>query len=315
LINYFVYMPAPKYPLPSYLAGTTSQDHYNKWLDRKALALFLRDKRRKRPYALAATRQLYKQKLHDTVMANASVDPFTGDALRWDLIHKWDPKKNKGHGNFKKEFYMLPTVDHRYPDGNVIDFEICSWLINSCKSDQTPEEFITMCRTIVAYRKLHPSSLSLHPFPGRDPQFYFLPPFLEGICTEAVYRKWLHARAHQLYMRDRNQGRPYALAASNALYQHVIHSAACAAGLLDPYTGERMRWDLISTWKSTKGKDFSDAYDKEYYLLPTVDHVDPFGDKLEFEICSWRINACKSGLTPEEFVEVCKKVTERRAVR
>jgi hypothetical protein len=112
----------------------------------------------------------------------------------------------------------------------------------------------------------------------------------------------------------RNQGRPYALAGSNALYQYVIHSAACAAGLYDPYTGERMKWELIGTWDSTKGKNQSDAYDKEYYLLPTVDHVDPFGDKLEFEICSWRINCCKSGLTPDDFVEVCRRVAERRTV-
>jgi hypothetical protein len=42
--------------------------------------------------------------------------------------------------------------------------------------------------------------------------------------------------------------------------------------------------------------------------MPTVDHVDPV---LEFQICSWRINECKSGLTPQEFTDLCKKVTLR----
>jgi hypothetical protein len=41
--------------------------------------------------------------------------------------------------------------------------------------------------------------------------------------------------------------------------------------------------------------------------MPTVDHIDPFADTLELEICSWRINECKSGLTPQEFIDVCGK--------
>ena len=61
---------------------------------------------------------------------------------------------------------------------------------------------------------------------------------------------------------------------------------------------------------------------KSLYLMPTVDHVDPlalakrFGEArsasvLEFQICSWRINECKSGLTPEEFVGLCRRVAAR----
>jgi hypothetical protein len=301
----------PKFPVPAPIAGTTSQIDYDKWLNQKSWSLLSRDKRRNRPYAMTATRQVYKQKIHEAAATgNAIVDPYTGDTLRWDLLHKWDPKKDKGHKNFEKAFYRLPSVDHRYPDSDTLDLEICSWLINSCKSDQSPEDFVKMCRTIVEYRSTR--NHSGHPFlPGRSPQIYFLPPFLEGICTEAVYRKWLFKRAHQLYVRDCKEGRPYALAASNALYQMAIHAAVLAAGLYDPFTGERMKWELLGTWDSSKGKSQSDAYDSAYCLMPTVDHIDPFGDKLEFEICSWRINCCKSGLTPDEFVEVCRKVATR----
>ena len=63
------------------------------------------------------------------------------------------PAKDIGHKNFEKEFYLLPTVDHRYPDSDTLDLEICSWLINSCKSDQTPDEFVEVCRRVAGYRR------------------------------------------------------------------------------------------------------------------------------------------------------------------
>jgi hypothetical protein len=86
-------MPAsPKYPLPSYLTGTTNQHDYDKWLDQKSWSILQKDRRRKRACAINATRRMYKQEIHDEVVKGALTDPFTGEALRWDLIHKWDPK-------------------------------------------------------------------------------------------------------------------------------------------------------------------------------------------------------------------------------
>jgi hypothetical protein len=38
------------------------------------------------------------------------------------------------------------------PFGTVPGFEICSWLVNRCKSDMTPEEFVALSRKIVAFR-------------------------------------------------------------------------------------------------------------------------------------------------------------------
>ena len=96
-------------------------------------------------------------------------------------------------------------------------------------------------------------------------------------------------------------------------YKKGIYTAAMNAGLFDPYTGERMAWEKIKTWDSTKGKDWPDDLIKSFYLMPTVDHVDPSASVLEFQICSWRINECKSGLTPQEFIEVCRKVDSRHS--
>lgn len=304
---------APKYPLPQFLAGTTTQGDYDKWLSIKAFTLFRADKRRERPCALGGSISGYKKRIHDAVVSGGIVDPFTGDTLRWDLIHKWNDLQNKGRGNFMKEFSLLPTVDHKDPEAKEIEFEICSWLINGCKSDQTPQEFVETCRKIVLYR--HVQKLAEHTASadalGGHIKIYVPPEFLTGICTQKMYEKWLDAHAESLYVRDRNQHRPYALTSSKALYKMAIHHAVCASGPCDPYTGDRMKWELMGTWDIIKGHGQPESYKKEYYLLPTIDHVNPWADVLEFEICSWRINCCKGDLTPDEFVEVCRRVGER----
>jgi hypothetical protein len=303
----------PLYPLPPMLQGTVTQADYNTWVLRKARELFSKDLKRNRAYALAGSRKKYRDEIHGAVMENGITDPFSGDKLKWDLILKWDDSKDKGHQNFVKKFYLLPTADHKDPYGKDLDFEICSWLINSCKNDQTPEEFIKMCADIVKHRRSKSAANStghhLSDGPLSVPQVFFLPPFLNGICTEAVYRKWLDRHAGTIYLRDRKQRRPYALSGSKGLYKKAIHAAVNASGLCDPFTGETMKWEIIGTWDPAKIKDQPDGF-KKFYLLPTVDHVNPYADILEFEICSWRINCCKSGLTPNEFVEVCRKVVE-----
>jgi hypothetical protein len=347
-----------KFPLPSYLQGTTtSQATYNKWLVRKSNTLHANDLLRKRPYALNGSAHLYAQLINDSVIANGLTDPFTGDRLHWDQILTWDDTKDKGHNNIVREFFLLPTVDHKYPYGETLEFEICSWLINSCKNDQTPEEFIAMCRMVWDFRSGAPptgvggpknilllkeqketmatprSRRRIHPpiksgafcvvgkyptaknnaTPGpfsHNPKRYFLPDFLIAICTEAAYLKWLDSHAENLYRRDLKQGRPYAMNGSKVFYKRAIHAAALACGLYDPFTGERMKWESIGTWDPIKIKYQPDGF-KKFYLLPTVDHIDPYANDLQFEICTWRINSCKVGLTPDEFGDVCRRVTER----
>jgi hypothetical protein len=300
------------YPVPQLIHGQTSQNVYNAWVQERGDTLLYRDKERGRPYALDGTSQLYKDLINNAVVIGGNLDPFTGDALRWSQIETWDPKKDIGHDNFMKQFSLMPTVDHKDPYGSVIDFEICSWLINSCKNDQTPEEFIYMCTMISKYRKIGSKMARSRNIEG-CPKVYFLPAFLNGICTEAVYLKWLDKRAEQLYVRDRDQRRPYGLAGSKESYKRAIHAAVSACGLYDPYTGERMKWELLGTWETDSPGSGSVARYREYYLLPTVDHCDPYSDALVLEICSWRINCCKAGLTPDEFVGVCQRVVSHCA--
>ena len=46
----------------------------------------------------------------------------------------------------------MPTVDYITPD--VLDFEICAWLTNDCKTDLSPDEFVEFCRKVVKYRAI-----------------------------------------------------------------------------------------------------------------------------------------------------------------
>jgi hypothetical protein len=54
---------------------------------------------------------------------------------------------------------------------------------------------------------------------------------------------------------------------------------------------------------------------KDFALLPTVDHVDPDGIALKFEICGLLVNTCKSSFTPDEFVAICASVAAHCGAR
>jgi|WetSurMetagenome_2_1015567.scaffolds.fasta_scaffold92801_3 hypothetical protein len=137
---------------------------------------------------------------------------------------------------------------------------------------------------------------------------YQLPAFLEGQCTHAVYFKWLTNKADTLLKRDRKHGKPYAMDITKSMYKEKIHKAVVDSGQYDPYTGDLLKWELISTWDTSHEQP--GGYKKQFSLMPTVDHIDP--DMLEFEICSWQTNDCKAGLNPGEFVALCKKIANYR---
>jgi hypothetical protein len=59
----------------------------------------------------------------------------------------------------------------------------------------------------------------------------------------------------------------------------------------------------VGKWQSKVSKV------RDFALLPSVDHKNPQALELDFEICSWQINTCKTYLTPEEFIELCAKVS------
>jgi len=138
-----------KYPLPSFLEGRCTPSAYYKWLHGKARTILRRDKKRKKPYALVATRAVYKEKIHKAVTDGGQYDPYTGEPLAWKLISKWDSRSDHPDG-YKKKFALLPTVDHITPD--VLEFEICSWKINDAKCDLTPTEFMELCKKVVKFK-------------------------------------------------------------------------------------------------------------------------------------------------------------------
>ena len=80
-----------------------------------------------------------------------------------------------------------------------------------------------------------------------------LPLFLVGICTVAQFRLWLTRRAYELRRRDIKFKRPFPSQYSTLDYHQKIYAAVLACGLKRPYTGELLRWDLISTWDSSAG--------------------------------------------------------------
>ena len=150
-----------------------------------------------------------------------------------------------------------------------------------------------------------------HPKPKPRPFIYPLPSFLAGRVTQKQYSRWLEGRASWLYSRDKKRGKAYALKGTRSLYKSLIHFAVVDTGGFDPFTGDRLAWELIGTWTNTNIEErLPDSYGEKYALMPTVDHTDP--DVLEFEICSWKVNDAKGDMTPEEFVELCRCVANHR---
>lgn len=295
-------LPKPfPYSVPEVLQNQISALTYRQWLNVKASSLRKRDLRTHKPFANATPRNVYMQKLNSAVIATGLFDPYTGDALRWDLIGTWDPATAKGNAGYKREYDRLPTADHVNPDANGLEFEICSWMSNTAKTFLAPRQFVALCAQITAYRSKQTVRKT-----GTTP-VYRLPVFLSGICAPAVYRKWLDTRAKQEYKRDVALKRPCAAAGSKSLYKQAIHDAVVAGKAIDPFTGCALRWDLIETWGNAAPKDRANR-EKEFSLLPTVDHTDPSSPVIGFEICSWLVNDSKGNLSAKEYVDYCGRV-------
>jgi hypothetical protein len=300
--------PHPQYSLPPSLQGKITQSDYCNWLENKSKGLYKRDLARNKPYACSGSIQFYKQKISEAVCENCLTDPFTGEEIRWDLVSAYDPTRIIPEKDYLRQFYLMPSVDHSDPESDTLTFEICTFIINLCKTDQSPSEFVALCSRIISYRsRSHPASLS----PGvinTLPSPYIPPPFLQGLCTPATYRKWIDEKAEALFVRDRKLQRAYALNSSKAVYKNTIHRAVLSNGACDPYIGAVMDWRLICTWNDSKAKQDNQNFKKTFSLLPTVDHTDPNASDLDFEICSWLVNDCKSCLNAQEFLDLCARV-------
>lgn len=138
------------YDLPPFLDGIVDRDTYVRWLRRKAAAHLERDRNRGNAVADGAS---YRLGIHGAVLRSQGKDEYTGRELRWDLISQYDNDKAAANRRqYKREFYDLPTVDHVGDGLGEADFAICSWQVNDAKHDQTLDEFVEMCRCIVAFK-------------------------------------------------------------------------------------------------------------------------------------------------------------------
>jgi hypothetical protein len=142
-----------KYQLPEFLASEVSQAQYERWLHQKAVAHVRRDRKRGNK---AATIGGYKVAIHKAVEDSEGRDAYTGERLDWTLISQYDNDKSKsGRREYKARFALLPSVDHATHGTGPADFKICAWRTNDAKSDLSYQQFVDLCRKVVAAANEH----------------------------------------------------------------------------------------------------------------------------------------------------------------
>ncbi|HAS4580096.1 TPA: hypothetical protein I6876_003388 [Vibrio cholerae] len=133
------------------MADLIDQSVYERWLHRKALAHVKRDRARGNA---TATNEEYKIAIHQAVCESDGKDAYTNEELDWSLLSKYDNEQSKKHGrHYKKQFALLPSVDHVGDGTGSADFKICSWRTNDAKNDMSYSEFVELCRKVVAASK------------------------------------------------------------------------------------------------------------------------------------------------------------------
>ncbi len=138
-----------KYVRPPFLPPEVTQASYLRWLSRKSIAHVRRDKRRGN---IKAVNEAYKMAIHQAVIDSTGKDHYTGEPLNWTLLSRYNNDESKEkRRHYKASFALLPTVDHVGDGLGVAEFKICGWRTNDAKNDLTHEEFIELCRRVIAY--------------------------------------------------------------------------------------------------------------------------------------------------------------------
>ena len=128
-----------------------SDGKYSELIQRKAVAVTRRDKRRGGKYSVNEAIEAIHQAFHRC----NGFDPYVGSKLDPELLGTYSNERSKERGAaYKREMAMLPTVDH-VTAKPVPDFEIVSWQTNDAKGDMPPEEFIAYCRRVVQIADQH----------------------------------------------------------------------------------------------------------------------------------------------------------------
>jgi hypothetical protein len=138
-----------KYQLPDFLSSVLSQQGYERWLRRKAIAHVRRDKKRGNIAALA---EAYRLEIHRAVCQSGGNDHYTGERLDWSLVSQYDNTESKMAGRaYKARFALLPTLDHIGDGLGHANFAICAWCTNDAKNDLSHEDFVALCRRVIAH--------------------------------------------------------------------------------------------------------------------------------------------------------------------
>jgi len=84
-----------RYDLPAFLSGKVEQPAYERWLRRRADAHVGRDRRRGNVEAIG---EAYRIAIHAAVQKSNGRDCYTGEALDWALLSKWNHIESQGGG-------------------------------------------------------------------------------------------------------------------------------------------------------------------------------------------------------------------------
>ena len=128
-----------------------SDGKYSELIQRKAVAVTRRDKRRGGQYTVKQAIEAINEAFHRC----NGFDPYDGSKLNPKLLGTYNNEEAKAQGaDYKRRFAMLPTVDHVKPEP-VLDFKIVSWQTNEAKGDMSTKEFIAYCRRVVQVEDQH----------------------------------------------------------------------------------------------------------------------------------------------------------------
>jgi hypothetical protein len=142
-------VPRSERSLPPFLEGVISSDVYSHWLSRKASAHARRDQKRFSNNWTSGGG--YRDAIHKAVLASEGRDYYTGEPLDWTLLSTYNNESSKaGKHAYKAQFALLPTVDHERADDPKTEFRICAWRTNDAKHDLSLEQFVDLCKLIVA---------------------------------------------------------------------------------------------------------------------------------------------------------------------
>jgi len=139
-----------KYQLPDFLASSPlTQESFEKWLRGRAAAHLKRDRKRGNR---SATGEAYRMAIYRAVVHSDGRDYYTGEALNWSLVGKYSNAESKARKRvYKATLALLPSIDHVGDGLGEADFKLCAWRTNDAKNDLTHEDFVSLCRRVVAH--------------------------------------------------------------------------------------------------------------------------------------------------------------------